>query len=120
MRDFRQLRVWSSAHELTLALYRATRSFPKDEPYGRTAQIRRAAASIGANIAEGCGRRGRKELSRFLVVAAGSASELDDHLLLAADLALLDRSAYQHLADRLAGVRRMLSTFIRKLATQSD
>ncbi len=120
MRDFRQLRVWSTAHELTLALYRATRAFPKDELYGLRAQIRRAASSIGANIAEGCGRRGRKDLSRFLVIAAGSASELDYHLILAADLELLDRKACQPLADRLASVRRMLATFIRRIADQSD
>jgi four helix bundle protein len=120
MRDFRQLRVWTSAHELTLAVYRATRAFPNDERYGLTAQIRRAAASIGANIAEGCGRRSRKDLSRFLVIASGSASELDYHLILAVDLKLLDGAACKHLADRLASVRRMLATFIRKIASQSD
>jgi four helix bundle protein len=120
MRDFRQLRVWSKAHELTLALYRVTRAFPNDERYGLTAQVRRAAASIGANIAEGCGRRGRKDLSRFLVIASGSASELDYHLILAVDLELLDRTAYRPLADRLASVRRMLATFIRRIASQSD
>ena len=120
MRDFRQLRVWTSAHELTLALYRATRAFPRDEQYGLTSQIRRAASSIGANIAEGCGRRGRKDLSRFLVIASGSASELDYHLILAVDLELLNRTACQPLADKLASVRRMLTTFIRKIASQSD
>jgi four helix bundle protein len=111
--------VWSSAHELTLALYKATRSFPSDERFGLTAQIRRATVSIGANIAEGCGRRGRKELARFLIIAAGSASELDYHLIVAVDLGFVERSAYERLASHLAGVRRMLATFIRKVATQT-
>ena len=114
------MRVWTSAHELTLALYRATRAFPNEERYGLTAQIRRAAVSIGANIAEGCGRRGRKDLSRFLVIASGSASELDYHLIGAVDLALINRTACKPLADTLATVRRMLATFIRRIASQRD
>jgi four helix bundle protein len=85
-----------------------------------TAQIRRAAISIGANTAEGCGRRGPKELARFLIIAAGSASELDYHLIVAADLGFVERSAYQKLADHLASVRRMLATFIRKVAAQTE
>jgi four helix bundle protein len=66
MRDFRKLKVWSKAHQLTLALYRVTKEFPKDEMYGLTAQIRRSAASVGANLAEGCGRKGEREFARFL------------------------------------------------------
>jgi four helix bundle protein len=120
MRDFRQLRVWRAAHQLALSLYRTTRSFPKDERYGLTAQIRRAAASIGANIAEGCGRRGRRELGRFLVIAAGSASELEYHLILASDLEMLDSQVYGRLAAELASVRRMLATFIRTISAQTD
>jgi four helix bundle protein len=75
MEDFKNLKVWAKAHEMTLAVYRKTQTFPKEEVYGLTSQLRRAAASIGANIAEGCGRRSDGEMSRFLQIARGSASE---------------------------------------------
>ena len=75
MQDFKTLLVWQKAHQLTLAVYPATRTFPSGELYGLTSQIRRACASIPANIAEGCGRGGDMELARFCVIAMGSASE---------------------------------------------
>ncbi|MFQ5961877.1 MAG: four helix bundle protein, partial [Candidatus Methylomirabilales bacterium] len=74
MRDFRELKVWEKAHHLTLAVYNATTTFPRDELYGLTSQIRRSCASIPANIAEGCGRGGDAEFARFLQIAMGSAS----------------------------------------------
>src|SRR5438128_1985058 len=77
MQDFRKLRVWAAAHQVTLAAYRVTRRFPRDELYGLTSQIRRSAASVCANIAEGCGRSSRRDFARFLHVAQGSASELE-------------------------------------------
>lgn len=86
MRDFRQLKVWAKAHSLTLAVYRATAAFPREEQYGLTSQLRRAAASIPTNLAEGCGRYGDAELARFVGIAAGSASEVEYLLMLARDL----------------------------------
>ena len=74
MKDFRELQVWQKAHELTLAVYRATASFPREELYGLTAQLRRSSSSIAANLAEGCGRNGDAELARFCSMAMGSAS----------------------------------------------
>jgi four helix bundle protein len=82
MEDFKDLKVWTKAHQLTLVLYQRTRFFPKDEIYGLTSQIRRACSSIGANIAEGCGRRSDPEMRRFVQIARGSANELEYHLLL--------------------------------------
>jgi four helix bundle protein len=79
MKDFRTLTVWQKAHQLTLAVYKATRGFPKEEMYGLTSQVRRASSSIPANIAEGCGRDGDAELARFFQIAMGSASELEYH-----------------------------------------
>jgi four helix bundle protein len=90
VQDYRHLKVWEKAHQLTLAVYKATVPFPKDELYGLTSQIRRACTSIPANIAEGCGRDGDAEFARFLRIAMGSASELDYHLLLARDLGFLN------------------------------
>src|SRR5438128_11926044 len=89
MQDFRELRVWNTAHELTLAAYQITRGFPKSELYGLTSQIRRSAASVCANIAEGCGRRSRRDFARLLHIARGSAGERGYHLILAADLWLV-------------------------------
>lgn len=107
--------VWRKAHVLTLAIYKATANFPKDELYGLTSQIRRSASSVPANLAEGCGRDGDAELARFSIIAMGSASELEYHLLLAHDLSLLDDATYNVLNDDLNEVRRMLNVFIQRL-----
>jgi len=118
MRDFRELKVWEKAHSLTLAVYRITKSFPKEELFGLTSQARRASASIAANIAEGCCRNGRAEFARFLHIAMGSASELDYHLLLARDLNLLNSADHEQLGRNVTEVKRMLASFIQKLAAQ--
>jgi four helix bundle protein len=115
MKDFRDLRVWNEAHQLTLAIYRATSRFPRQELYGLTSQMRRCSVSIGANIAEGCGKRGNNEFQRFLVIASGSASELDYELLLANDLEYLDQQAYCSLHEDLSRLRRMLTSLLQKV-----
>jgi len=115
MKDFRELKVWEKAHNLALAVYKLTTTFPKDELYGLASQIRRSSASIPANIAEGCGRDGDAELARFLQIAMGSASELEYHLLLARDLNLLRGPDYEQLASDVTDVKRMLTSFIQKL-----
>jgi four helix bundle protein len=115
VQDFTKLATWQKAHSLVIAAYIATASFPKDELYGLTSQIRRACTSIPANIAEGCGREGRAELRRFLQIAQGSASELEYHLLLARDLKFLEQKDYDVLRGQLVEVRRMLTSFVQKL-----
>lgn len=102
MRDFRNIKVWEKAHGITVAAYRVTKTFPREERYGLSSQIRRAAASIGANIAEGCCRGSTREFVRFLYVALASASELEYHLLLAADLEMLPRESHEAFTDRCA------------------
>ena len=87
--------------------------------YGLTSQMRRSSASIGANIAEGCCRKGDSELGRFLQIAMGSASELEYHLLLARDLDFLNSPDYQRLELEVVEVKRMLSSLIRKLRADS-
>jgi four helix bundle protein len=119
LRDFKGLKVWRKAHELTLAVYQATRGFPKEELFGLTSQIRRSSESIPANIAEGCGRSGAAELGRFLQIAMGSASELEYHLLLSRDLRLLTSAQYKNLTGEVTEVKRMLTSFIRKLTAES-
>lgn len=118
MKDFRNLKVWERAHDVTLEVYRATRSFPREELYGLTSQTRRCSASIAANIAESCGRRGNGEFHRFLQIASGSASELDYHLLLARDLGYLGNDAYEALRNKLAELRRMLTSLIWRVDTE--
>ena len=115
MKNFRDLKVWEKAHELALDVYRVTKEFPRDELYGLTSQLRRAAGSIPANIAEGCGRSGDAELGRFLQIAAGSASELEYHLLLSRDLGYLEDGKYRACYERTSEVKRMLTSFIQKL-----
>jgi four helix bundle protein len=115
LRDFQNLQVWQKAHKLTLAVYKVTATFPKEELYGLTSQMRRAASSIPANIAEGCGRESKAELTRFLQISAGSASELQYHLLLARDLGHLTSTIYAQLERDGSEVKRMLYSFIQKL-----
>lgn len=114
-RDFRHLKVWEKAHGLALEVYACTRAFPREEGYGLVSPMRRAAVSIAANIAEGCGRAGEAELGRFLEMAGGSASELEYYLLLARDLAMLDGSSYDRLASDVTEVKRMLTSFVQRL-----
>ena len=117
MQDFRNLRVWQAAHRLTLSVYRVTSTFPSHERYGLVSQLRRAAASIGANIAEGCGRSSDADARRCLHVALGSACEVLNHALLARDLGLLDEASFIMLESELLPVRRMLVRLIERLDT---
>src|SRR5712691_4330859 len=119
MQSFRNLRVWEKAHALTLDIYKSSRYFPREELYGLTSQMRRSSASIGANIAEGCCRKGDCEFGRFLQIAMGSASELEYHLLLARDLELLKSLDYERLSGEVVEVKRMLSSFLFKLRAES-
>lgn len=100
---------------MALSIYKFTLSFPKQEIYGLTSQLRRAALSVPANIAEGCGCNGNREFARFLGIALRSASEAEYHLLLARDLAYLDIKTYEGLNNQAVEVKRMLTGFIQKL-----
>jgi four helix bundle protein len=120
LRDFKKLKVWERSHRLTLAVYKATATFPREELYGLTSQIRRSCAAIPANIAEGCGRGTNNDLAHFLQMALGSASELEYHLLLARDLSLLDEADHEHLAKEVREIKRMLTAFVKSLRAFSS
>ena len=120
MQDFTNLKVWRRSHSLTLAVYRDTRVFPKDEQYALTSQIRRAAVSVPANVAEGCGTDGNADFARFLQMSMRSASELQYHLLLARDLGYLDASVQTALDDLIQEVKRMLASLIGKVRSASS
>jgi four helix bundle protein len=117
MKKFRDLQVWHKARSLTLACYGITSTFPRQEVYGLTSQIRRCAASVAANIAEGCGKRGNGEFYRFLNIALGSTSELEYHFLLAHDLQFLAEEDYKDLNHRVIEVKRVLASLVCKVET---
>lgn len=115
MQDFRNLRVWQAAHQLTLSVYRATAAFPQGEEYGLISQLRRASVSIGSNIAEGCGRSSDADTRRCLHIALGSACEVLNDALVARDLGLLDEPGFTALESHMSPVRRMLIRLIERL-----
>jgi four helix bundle protein len=117
MKDFRRLKVWEKVHNLTPEIYKVTARFPREEMYGLTSQMRRCSASIGANIAEGCGKQGDNELHRFPYIASGSASKLDYHLLLARDLEYLPDEDYRRLDHKRGEARRMLTALLQKVSS---
>ena len=119
MQDFTKLKVWQRAHEVTLAVYRLTADFPRSETYGLVSQMRRCAGSIGANIAEGCGRGSNADLARYLQMAMGSTSELQYHLLLSRDLKFVGVPEHDELAASVIEIRRMLAALIAKLRIES-
>jgi four helix bundle protein len=118
MGDFKKLKVWRRSHDLTLAVYHCTMSFPDHERFGLTAQLRRAAASVPANIAEGCGRRTDNELARFLRISLGSATELEYHLLLAKDIGLLSPELHDSLSLSTSQIQGMLAQLERRLSVK--
>jgi len=120
LKYFRGLKVWEKTHQLTLSIYRVTNEFPNEEKYGLTSQLRRSAVSIPTNLAEGCGRGSDRELSRFVQVAMGSASEVEYLLLVCHELGYLDSTVHQQLEERTTEVKRMLASLIRKLNVKDD
>lgn len=119
MRDFRELDVWNEAHQFVLSIYELSGTFPNEERYGLTSQIRRASASITSNIAEGCGRDTDKDLARFLQMSAGSVSEVENQLILALDLDYIDKSSFDELNQSLQSIKRMLNSFIQSLRSDN-
>lgn len=114
MQDFNDLAVWRRAHKLTLSIYRETEAFPRNEMFGLTSQIRRASASIAANLAEGSGRT-QIEFGRFVQIAMGSACEVEYHLLLARDLGYQDTGRYEDLWNETRAIKRMLTGLLKTI-----
>ena len=119
MRNFRELKVWQKAHQFVLEVYRVTKSFPAEERFGLTSQLRRSAVSVASNISEGSGRHSEREFGRFLDIAAGSSSESEYQLLLARDLGYLGQEPYRSLNNKVEEIKRMLHSFIKKLKADS-
>ena len=114
-RDYRELVVWQKAMETVTEVYRVTQKFPREETYGLTSQIRRAAVSIPSNIAEGQGRLTRGEFRQFLGQAKGSLAELETQILIAQNLGYIENPS--PLLDRVAEVARLLNGLLNSLTT---
>lgn len=115
MRDFNQLEVWRKAKDLVVDVYQETSRFPSSEQFGLCSQLRRAAVSITANIAEGSGRGSDQDFARFLEMALGSSSETRSHLLLAEELGYLKPEARETLSSKTIEIARMLNGLIETL-----
>ena len=115
MHSFRKLRVWQLSRELARAVERASREFPRADHGVVASQLRRAAISIPANIAEGCGKSSRKETIRYFQIAAGSATEVENHLVIASDFGFLNPKARDELIEQVSFVQRMLFKLMRNL-----
>src|SRR5579884_3209305 len=118
LRSFRDLEVWKKSIDLAEAIYRTSSGWPSDERFGLIQQIRRAAASIPANVAEGAERQGTREFLQFLGVAKGSLAEVETFLVLAERLSYLSQEAAAGLRNQAADVGRMLSGLTRSLRSK--
>lgn len=115
MKDFRKLKVWEKAHEIVLKIYHETSNFTREELYGITSQLRRAAISIPTNIVEGSSRGSDKDFARFIQIAIGSSSEVEYLLLLSSDLQLLNTEISKGLQEEVVDIRKMLISLNKKL-----
>ncbi len=117
MRPHHRLEAWSKSVDLVTEVYRETERFPKEERYGLSSQIRRAAVSIPANIAEGAGRNSQKEFAYFLSNSQGSASELETELIIAHKLGYLDEATFSRLVSELERIGRLITGLSRYVKT---
>jgi four helix bundle protein len=115
MQNYKDLKVWEKAHLFTLKVYEQTKSFPKEEIYSLTNQLRRSASSIPANIAEGCGKNSQLEFAHFLNIALGSANESEYFLILSKDLKYLVQETFDVLFNLINEVKGMLFGLISKV-----
>lgn len=115
MRDFKKFEVWQLSHQLTLKIYTSTKTFPKEEIFGLTSQIRRSFASIGYNISEGSGRNSDKEFANFINIALGSSNEAENQLILAKDLDYITPNDYQNFFNELTILKKKLVALWNKL-----
>ncbi len=115
IKNFKTLDIWKRGCRLVEVVYEATKVFPKEEIYGLTSQMRRAAVSVPSNISEGCGRKTIPDLSRFLDMSVGSLCELETQLYLSNDLGFLEMKKMQGLVDEIGQIRRMVIAYQNRL-----
>jgi four helix bundle protein len=118
LKNYRDLNVWQRAYRLCLEIYKATKTFPKDEQYNLTSQIRRAAVSIPSNIAEGYGRKTTPDYIRSLYISYGSICELETQIMIAGDLEYISREIMVKIQEDIREVERMLKALIKSLESK--
>ena len=119
MQNYKDLKVWEKAHQFTLKVYERTKLFPKEELYSLTNQLRRASASIPANIAEGCGKNSQLDFANFLNIALGSANEAEYYLILSKDLKYLNLEDFEVLLKTINEVKAMIIALIAKVRSNT-
>ena len=115
MKNFKELKVWQKGIELVAIVYKSTSSFPEEEKYGLSAQMRRAAVSIPSNIAEGHLRKTAKDFKQFLSIARGSCAELETQIIIAHELDFIHGDNFENLSSKIEELSKMLSTFYSKI-----
>lgn len=115
MKNFRNLNVWTKSHQLALNIYNVTKLFPKEELFGITSQIRRAALSIPTNISEGCGRGTDSDFARFIQMALGSACEVEYLLLFCRELDFIQSKDYEIFNNEIIEIKKSLTALLKKL-----
>ena len=115
IKSYKDLNIWKRSIELVEDIYRLTKSFPKEELYGLTSQMRRAAVSIPSNIAEGFTRFHNKEYRQFLYIALGSCSELSTQIIIASRLKYFDNNKMEQLLDEIDEICKMTMNLIKKI-----
>jgi len=120
MADFKKLKVWQKAHELALATYRACESIKGSPATIVRDQLLRAVMSIGSNIAEGSAKQSDREFARYIRISLGSSTEAENHLLLAGDLSLIDKTDFEALTLQVEEVRKMLNGFVKRLVADAS
>ncbi len=119
VKNFRDLKVWTKAHQLALNIYHVSKSFPKEEQFGITSQRRRAALSIPTNIAEGCGRGSDSDFARFIQIAFGSASEVEYQIFFCRELHFIQENIYSTLSDDVIEIKKSITALLKKLRADS-
>jgi len=118
IKDFYQLKAWEKSHQLTILIYKITKDFPKEEKYGLTDQLRRAASSTGANIAEGFGRYHFADKAKFYYQARGSLKEVQNFIFLAKDLDYLDSEKAENICQEIKSCEMLINGLIRSVNKQ--
>ena len=118
MRDYRKYEIWGRAHELVKEVYRFTASFPDEEKYNLSSQLRRATISIPLNIVEGSARHSDREFTRFLFISAGSAAEVEYLIFLCYELQIIEQSSFIQFSDKVNHVKRMIYKLIQALQSK--
>ena len=117
MQDYKKLKVWKLSHNLVINLYKITSSFPANERFSLVSQIKRAAISIPANIAEGCGRGSNNDLARFIKISLGSAFELEYFIFLSVELKFITSENSENILSKIIEIKQMLSSLLKKIKT---